>query len=47
MTVGRVRSTDGLGGGGGIIELSKFRDLDTSDAAWGLVGSAGLCSPVF
>jgi hypothetical protein len=45
--LGRVLdvSTDGLGGGG-IIVPSGARGLEASGTAGGLLGNAGLCSPV-
>ena len=46
VTVGRTLSIEGRGGGGGIKAFCDIRGVEISDIAWGLVGKAGLCSPV-
>jgi hypothetical protein len=46
VSVGRTLSIEGRGGGGGINAFCGIRNEEPSGVAWGLVGKAGLCSPV-
>lgn len=46
VSVGRALSIEGRGGGGGINAICDVRDVEISDITWGLIGKAGLCSPV-